>query len=225
MIKLTGGFDMAVDFRMTKKGLILLVESFDSLDNLKQEISQKFAENKSFFTEGDEISLMLTEEPSKSEDIVKIVGMVRNLGIGVKDILVGSADSKNVKVGQKYDLVREKKHEYQGCELIRRNLRSGQIVVHNYDVIVMGNVNNGAEIIAGGNIVVMGSVRGVLRAGYAIGSSAIITALDLKPNFLQIGSIISQDYERIEGPCVAHVKTGRIINQRVEEVTFDSDFK
>ncbi len=51
---------MAVDFRMTKKGLILLIESFDSLDNLKQEIAQKFAENKTFFTEGDEISLMLT---------------------------------------------------------------------------------------------------------------------------------------------------------------------
>jgi len=213
---------LPIDFRMTKRGLILLIETYTSIEALKQEIMTKFAEAKDFFSEGDEISLMLTQETSKPDDIVNIVSLLNNMGVRVKDILVGSLEKTNVKVGQKYNLVREKVTEVRGAVVIKRNLRSGQIVVHNYDVIVMGNIHAGAEIIAGGSIVVFGSARGILRAGYSVGNEAIIAALELSPSLLQIGGIISQDYERLGTPAVAHIRTGRIVVESVDNMKFET---
>jgi len=210
-----------IDFRMTKKGLILLIDSYRSVDELRQDIMKKFADAKDFFSEGDEISLMLTQDTSKPDDIVKIVSLLSDLGVHVKDILVGSMEQKDVKVGQKYDLVREKITEVRGAQIIRRNLRSGQIVVHNYDVVVVGNVHPGAEVIAGGSVVIFGSAKGVLRAGYSQGETGIIAAIDLQPSLIQIGSFLTQEYDHFDSPAVAHVRTGRIVVEEADDVKFE----
>lgn len=216
-----GVITVPIDFRMTKKGLILLIDSYRSVDELRQDIMKKFVDAKDFFSEGDEISLMLTQETSKPDDIVKIVSLLSDLGVHVKDILVGSMEQKDVKVGQKYDLVREKITEVRGAQIIRRNLRSGQIVVHNFDVVVIGNVHPGAEIIAGGSVVIFGSAKGVLRAGYSQGETGVIAAIDLQPSLIQIGNFITQEYDHFDGPAVAHVRTGRIIVEEADNVKFE----
>lgn len=212
---------MPIDFRMTKKGLILLIDSYRSVEELRQDIMKKFADAKDFFSQGDEISLMLTQDTSKPDDIVKIVSLLSDLGVHVRDILVGSMEQKDVKVGQKYDLVREKITEVRGAQIIRRNLRSGQIVVHNYDVLVIGNIHPGAEVISGGSIVIFGSAKGVLRAGYTQGEEGLIAAIELNPSLLQIGNYITQEYDRLEVPAVAHVRTGRIVVEEADNVKFE----
>lgn len=221
-ISLEGVISMPIDFRMTKKGLILLIEAYNSIDSLKQEIMRKFSDASDFFSEGDEISLMLTQDTSKPDDIVKIVSLLNSMGLHVKDILVGDLDQTEVNVGQRYDLVKEKVTEVRGAQVIKRNLRSGQIVVHNYDVFLIGNMNPGAEIIAGGSIIIFGSARGVLRAGYSIGEGAIIAALDLKPSLIQIAGNISQGSDFFDVPAVAHIRTGRIVVEEYENVRFET---
>jgi septum site-determining protein MinC len=48
---------------------------------------------------------------------------------------------------------------------LRRSLRSGQKVEHRGDVIVEGNVNDGAEVLAEGSVVVLGRLQGLVHAG------------------------------------------------------------
>nr|HPI17902.1 septum site-determining protein MinC [Mesotoga sp.] len=95
------------------------------------------------------------------------------------------------------------------------------IVVHNYDVVIVGNVHPGAEVISGGSIVVFGTARGVLRAGYSQGEEGIIAAIDLSPSLLQIGNYITQEYDRFDVPSVAHVRTGRIVVEEADNVKFE----
>ncbi|HEX2910033.1 MAG TPA: septum site-determining protein MinC [Chloroflexia bacterium] len=85
---------------------------------------------------------------------------------------------------------------------IRRTLRGGQTIQHHSDVIVLGDVNPGAEIIAGGNVIVWGTVRGKIQAGVvAPGEGAIICALSLKPSQLGIANIVAVgNQEVIDGP-------------------------
>ncbi|HAA86210.1 MAG TPA: septum site-determining protein MinC [Kosmotogaceae bacterium] len=213
---------MAVDFRMTKKGLVLLIENYQTIDSLKQEIMTKFSEADDFFAEGDELSLMLSQDTSKPDDIVKIVSLLGDMGLKVKDILVAGKGMKNEATAQKYDLVREKVTEVRGAQVHKRTLRSGQIVVHNFDVIIFGNINPGAEVIAGGSVIVFGAARGVLRAGYSVGDSSVIAALELNSPLIQIGGLISQDYTRLDVPSVAHIRTGRIVVEPAEEARFES---
>jgi len=75
--------------------------------------------------------------------------------------------------------------------LLQRTLRSGHSVRHPGHVIVIGDVNPGAEIIAGGHVVVWGRLRGVVHAGAAGEESAMVCALDLAPTQLRIAGHIT----------------------------------
>jgi septum site-determining protein MinC len=99
--------------------------------------------------------------------------------------------------------------------LIRGPLRSGQRIYAEDNLVVFGDVNPGAELIAGGNIVVMGVLRGVAHAGVPDNSTAIITALSLRPTQLRIGHFISRSPELQEkqdsGPEIARVDAEQIV--------------
>ncbi|MEA1978005.1 MAG: septum site-determining protein MinC [Chloroflexota bacterium] len=75
--------------------------------------------------------------------------------------------------------------------LLQRTLRSGHSVRHPGHVVVIGDVNPGAEIIAGGHVVVWGRLRGVVHAGAAGDENAMVCALDLTPTQLRIAGHIT----------------------------------
>lgn len=97
--------------------------------------------------------------------------------------------------------------------LFKRTLRSGASIKHGGHVTVIGDVNPGAEIIAGGNVVVWGRLRGLVHAGAAGDDSAMVCAMDLSPTQLRIaGHIAIPPSERGEpGPEIAYVRDGQVV--------------
>lgn len=79
--------------------------------------------------------------------------------------------------------------------LIRRMVRSGQIVRHTGHVVVIGDVNAGATITAGGDIVVWGGLYGIAHAGSMGNTSAVICALEMSPLQLRIADFIARPEE------------------------------
>jgi len=69
---------------------------------------------------------------------------------------------------------------------LNRTLRSGTRIEFAGHVVVHGDVNPGAEIIAEGNVIIWGRLRGMVHAGSKGNSNAIICALDLSPTQLRI---------------------------------------
>ena len=99
--------------------------------------------------------------------------------------------------------------------LLRRTLRSGQVARHEGHVAIIGDVNAGAEIVAGGDVIVWGKVRGVIHAGALGDESAIVCALYLAPTQLRIGPHITRAPEgrhmRPRAPEKAYVRDGAIV--------------
>jgi septum site-determining protein MinC len=98
--------------------------------------------------------------------------------------------------------------------LWQRTLRSGQSIRHPGHVIVVGDVNPGSEIIAGGHVVVWGRLKGTVHAGANGDESALVCALDLSPMQLRIAGYITRSPEerrRESQPEVAAVRDGQII--------------
>ncbi len=98
---------------------------------------------------------------------------------------------------------------------VPRTLRSGQSIHFDGNVVVLGDVNPGAEVVAAGNIVVWGSLRGMAHAGARGDAAAVVTALCLAPTQLRIASFIgrSPDQEapvRLQ-PEAARIKDGIVI--------------
>ena len=74
---------------------------------------------------------------------------------------------------------------------LNKTLRSGTRIEFSGHVVVFGDVNPGAEIVAEGNVLVWGRVRGMIHAGAKGDTSAFICALDLSPTQLRIADEIS----------------------------------
>ena len=74
---------------------------------------------------------------------------------------------------------------------INKTLRSGTRVEFPGHIVIVGDVNPGAEIVAEGNVVVWGRVRGMIHAGAKGNRSAFICALDLSANQLRIADEVS----------------------------------
>lgn len=75
--------------------------------------------------------------------------------------------------------------------LLKETLRSGRSVYHEGHVIIIGDVNPGAEIMAAGDVIVWGRLRGLVHAGALGDESAVICSLDLNPTQLRIGNQIA----------------------------------
>jgi septum site-determining protein MinC len=80
------------------------------------------------------------------------------------------------------------------CRIFYKTLRSGQRIETEHSVVLVGDVNSGGEIVAGGDVIVLGNVRGVVHAGAfdETGGGRFIFAMDLNPTQLRIGSVISR---------------------------------
>lgn len=92
-------------------------------------------------------------------------------------------------------------------------VRSGQSVHSKKHLIIMGDVNPGCELTAGGDIVVIGSLRGSAAAGQPDNRDAIILALDFRPTQVKIGAIVAAGLPSggQGSPEFAHLENGGII--------------
>lgn len=99
---------------------------------------------------------------------------------------------------------------------VRQTLRSGQRIAFPGHVLVLGDVNSGAEVVAGGDIVVFGALRGLAHAGARGDAGAVIIALGIQPLQLRIGGVISRGVgtpprREAHQPEIAKVEGGTIV--------------
>lgn len=100
---------------------------------------------------------------------------------------------------------------------LRQTLRSGQAVSHKGHLVIIGDVNPGAEVMAEGDITVWGALRGIAHAGIGGNTRAEIRALKLQPVQLRIAHAIARSPDRprkglssSSGPETARVVNGTI---------------
>ena len=81
----------------------------------------------------------------------------------------------------------------------RGSLRSGQKIEEDGSIVIIGDVNSGAEVVAADNIVVLGTLRGLAHAGAKGNTKAIIAAGKLDTVQLRIANIV-KEIDRDEEP-------------------------
>lgn len=96
----------------------------------------------------------------------------------------------------------------------RGSLRSGQRLEEERSIVILGDVNSGAEVIASDNIVVLGTLRGLAHAGAKGNKQAIIAAGRLDTVQMRIANIV-KEFNREEEPlrklAYAYIDEDKII--------------
>ena len=107
--------------------------------------------------------------------------------------------------------------------VVNKTLRGGQEVRTKSSVLVCGNVNPGAQIIAGGSIDIRGTCRGRVHAGACGTQNAFVIADHLIPTQIRIADLIArspdeapQGIEKTARPERASIKDGQIVIEPIE---------
>ncbi|NJO83668.1 MAG: septum site-determining protein MinC, partial [Blastochloris sp.] len=91
---------------------------------------------------------------------------------------------------------------------------SGRTVHSTGHIVVLGDVNPGAELVAAGDVIVWGRLRGNVHAGAQGDRTAVVCALDMTPTQLRIADYITvspADKRRKPRPETALIREGQII--------------
>jgi len=95
------------------------------------------------------------------------------------------------------------------------SIRSGQRIEFEGSLVIIGDVNSGAEVIAGENIVVLGALRGLAHAGAKGNKEAIIAANKIESAQIRISNIIQEivkdDEEYNITKTYAYVENDKIV--------------
>jgi septum site-determining protein MinC len=99
--------------------------------------------------------------------------------------------------------------------MVHRTVRSGFKISHNGHVVIVGDVNPGGEIFAGGSVVVWGRLKGMVHAGFDGDEKAVVCALEMEPMHLRIaGYTLNLPQRRGKPePEMVYLQDGRVITE------------
>jgi len=193
---------------VTVPALLIKLDSSKTFEENLKELEEKLS---SAFFKGSVSILDFSETDLTDQQIEKIEELLKKYNNKVLGYKSETKQAKREKIPQ----ITEKK----SLKIINKTLRSGERIEYDGDVLVIGDVNPDAYIIASGNIIVMGNLRGVVHAGANGDETATVMALKLMPQQLRIASYYTRspdNPEVPEHPEKAFVENNQIVIERIK---------
>ena len=105
----------------------------------------------------------------------------------------------------------ETKTEISETKYITNCIRSGQKEEYSGSLVIFGDVNAGAEVIAGGNIAILGALRGLAHAGANGNTMAVISANSIDVTQVRIANLVKEIETKIEKCPICKIKDNNIV--------------
>lgn len=196
-------FNEGIFIKGNRDGLTAIInfDYFDNFDEMLNNLVEKLKKGRQFYR-GATLKI-ITNLKYISEEQMKIIKDTLFNKILIMNCIFENENEKKVFSGV-----------YEGkTEFIRRTIRGGQCINYPGNVVIIGDVNNGAEVYAGGNIIVLGCIKGQVHAGANGNKEAVIAAFRLEPELLQIASIItiSPEEDKPKYPEIARINENFIV--------------
>ncbi len=220
--------DQNVAIKGIKEGLLIALSPKEEWQVVTADLAARIDQQSAFFA-GARITVDVGERPVSKHELMSLKALLERRGLTLWSVLSDSAttidaaqaldlktSTANLIPGREQSEGTEFSSEEDGSPgvMIKRTLRSGRIIHSNGHVVVFGDVNPGAEIVADGDVIIWGRLRGRVHAGARGDETAIVCALDMTPSQLRIaGHIVTspQDKRRTPRPEVASVRSNQIV--------------
>jgi septum site-determining protein MinC len=206
----------------SRGGLCLTLGEEEPLGELLAALTARLAESVAFF-QGAEVTLDVGTRELSPDDWQAIAALLLPRDITLQGVSATNEASRRAARTAGLSIARAEaavtrpappEEEASEGWLIKRTLRSGQSVRYSGHIVVLGDVNPGAELVASGDIVVWGSLRGVAHAGALGDEGAVVCALHLAPTQLRIAGRVARPPEETRhtvAPEMARVRGNKIV--------------
>ena len=210
-----------VVFKGTKDGLLVVVPQHQDIEAIKRDLDQKLSRPRRFFVGGKAV-LDLGSRRVDDGVLAELTEIIEHHGLRlIKVVGPFGVKLKDEAVPPLQELPNERREDQasqgslEAAEILRRTVRSGQRVHAPGNLVILGDVNPGAEVLAGGDIIVVGALRGLAHAGLPSNDQAVVVALRLSPTQLRIAGVIARSPDgRSRGPNtpeIARIREGIIV--------------
>lgn len=224
-----------VIFKGGRDGIIVILDEDASFSDIKTIFIQKLQDAKDFFS-GAKVSIRFKGKilsQAQQEELIDLLSGQNILNISFIHEFeenkqeIKSAVAEVTKQPENW-FANENNYDTSMTKYHIGMLRSGQYIEYPGSVVVIGDVNPGARIIAGGNVVILGSLKGTVHAGKDIDSyKPFVMALGMYPVQIGIGSVIARSpdgmYEKKTGnkdsTLVAYLSNQQIYIEPVDQKT------
>lgn len=235
--------DGEIQFRGTKGGLLVRFEEGEDFERLKERLAEKLDAAQKFF-HGSSVTIDVGNRVLTTAELLQLEALFTSrYGVRVLQVVNGGEHPEADRVPAPGDaraaggsgaaagrlgapaagaagVPRGAAALFEdpgvgGTLFLRKTVRSGQRVTYNGNVVVLGDVNPGAELIASGDVVVLGALRGLVHAGARGDEAAVVVAIRLSPTQLRIANVIGRAPDSgmtgPEAPEIARVRQGEIV--------------
>ncbi|KGK91237.1 septum site-determining protein MinC [Desulfosporosinus sp. HMP52] len=205
-----------VALKGTRDGLVLYLDPAADFELLIEELSS-LMKNSDQFLQGATLRCYAGKREFSEEEIAGLAAALKQSGLELAGWLTEDEvylPKPRPSVSAEREARLEEGMVEGHCLFVERSMRSGKSVQYEGHVVVMGDVNPGAEIIATGNIVVLGSLKGVAHAGATGNREATVSAYHLAPTQLRIADLVTRapdDGTEIRGPEIAKIKDDQLV--------------
>lgn len=188
---------------LKKENIILKIRDDATRAEISDELREKLPELKKFYKE-EKTPILVTGKILKTTEISEIQDQIEKaIKVKVDFDCPRSLGLHGIKKDFRKEIATSETKFY------KSSLRSGQSIEFEGSVVVLGDVNDGAEVIAEDNIVVLGSLRGMAHAGAKGNQQAIIAARIIDSPQIRIGSIIKErNREEIDTQAFSYAYVG-----------------
>ena len=208
-----------VKLKGTREGFAVTLDASESYDVIEQQASELFL-NLRQLAKGARVSIE-NGETGVPQDLLLRLGMFLKARFGVGDVVEKTRVEKSIDCEEEKESreIQEVAQVPGGIEMgdvkvMAGRVRSGQKIMAESHLIIMGDVNPGGEVCAGGDILVLGSLCGTALAGQAEDKeNSIILAFDFRPTQVQIAGVVAAGMSASAGKAIeyAYVENGAIV--------------
>lgn len=175
-----------ISILLKQDNIIIRIKDDAIITDVLSELEEKLPDLKKFYQEA-RTPILVTGKILKLSEIDNIQNLIqKELKVRVDFETPRTLGLHGIKKTFKKDIETSETKFYKG------SLRSGQKIEFEGSIAILGDVNDGAEVIAEDNIIVVGALRGMAHAGAKGNEKAIIAAHTIESPQVRIASMIKE---------------------------------
>ena len=198
----------SISINLKKDEVLIKIDDNALQKKILSELSKKLKELKKMYQE-EQTPIRVTGKVLTNKELEEVRKVIkREIDVEIKFDTPTTLGLHSITRSYKRDVGKSETTFHRG------SLRSGQKLEVEGSIVVIGDVNSGAEVIAADNIAVIGNLRGLAHAGAKGNKDAVIAASTLDVVQIRISNIvreIDRDEEGVRNHAFIYVDEDKIV--------------
>ncbi len=175
-----------INISMKKDQVIIKIDENAEQKDIIANLKKKMIELKNLYKD-DKTPILITGKVLKNKEMEEIQNLIKRfLDIQIEFDSPKVLGLHGIKKSFYKEIATSETKFHKG------SLRSGQRIEFEGSLAIIGDVNPGAEVIAGENIIILGNLRGLAHAGAKGNRDAIIEAVEIEATQIRIADIVKE---------------------------------